>query len=145
MEVIVSEIKEIEKAVHTLLAFAEGRKVLLFSGEIGAGKTTFIQAFCQHFKVNEQVTSPTFSIINEYSFIDENKKPSDIYHMDLYRLKNEEEALNIGIEEYLYANKYCLIEWPKVIENLLPDNCVTISIEIIEEDKRKMLFNIIET
>ena len=138
MEIIIPSIEGLNKAVAELLAFVGERKVLLFSGEIGAGKTTFIQAFCRHFEVREKVTSPTFSLINEYSFLDNKGKESNIYHMDLYRLKQMEEALDIGIEEYLYSEKYCLIEWPEIIENILPEDSVSINIEEIEEGKRRM-------
>lgn len=140
MEIIISSIEELDEAVTKLLAFAGKRKVLLFSGEIGAGKTTFIQAFCRHFGVREKVTSPTFSLINEYSFLNENSVESNIYHMDLYRLKGVEEALDIGIEEYLYSEKYCLIEWPKIIENILPEDSVQVDIEEIEGGERRMRF-----
>ena len=140
MEIIISSIGELDKAVKELLAFAGKRKVLLFSGEIGAGKTTFIQAFCRYFAVREKVTSPTFSLINEYSFLNENSVESNIYHMDLYRLKGVEEALDIGIEEYLYSEKYCLIEWPEIIENILPEDSVQVDIEEIEGGERRMRF-----
>lgn len=139
MEVIISSIEELDEAVVALLTFAGEQKVLLFSGEIGAGKTTFIQAFCRHFDVREKVTSPTFSLINEYSFLGETGAESNIYHMDLYRLKQIEEALGIGIEEYLYSGKYCLIEWPEIIENILPEDSVSINIEEIEEGGRRRM------
>ncbi|MDF1863844.1 MAG: tRNA (adenosine(37)-N6)-threonylcarbamoyltransferase complex ATPase subunit type 1 TsaE [Saprospiraceae bacterium] len=140
MELIVKNINELEKVVQKLLGFAKGRKKMLFTGEIGAGKTTFIKEFCKHLKVNEHVTSPTFSLVNEYSFNGKSGEEELIHHIDLYRLKNAEEALDIGIEEYLYDDDYCLIEWPEIIENLLPEEVIRINFEITEESTRKILF-----
>ncbi len=141
METIIETIADLESLVEKLLAYANGRKKMLFYGEIGAGKTTFIQAFCRHFTVNESVTSPTYSLINEYSYLDEKtNKEAFIYHMDLYRLKEEREALDIGIEDYLYNSAYCLIEWPEVIEHLLPEEAVKIKVEILENSARKVIF-----
>lgn len=140
MEIIVKDISELKAVVEKLLDFAEGRKKMLFTGEIGAGKTTFIKVFCECFKVNEHVTSPTFSLINEYSFEGENGQEELIHHLDLYRLKNAQEAMDIGIEEYLYDDDYCLIEWPELIEDYLPDEVVRINFEITEDSNRKILF-----
>jgi len=141
MELIIKSLEELPAAVQALLQYAGNRKTLLFIGEIGAGKTTFIQQFCKHFQVQEYVTSPTYSIINEYSYKDaDTNQEKLLYHMDLYRLKNEQEALDIGIEEYLDDDNYCLIEWPELINALLPEDTVKIKIEIIEDSYRKILF-----
>lgn len=141
MKLKVKNISELDKVVEALLTFAKGQKKLLFIGEIGAGKTTLIQAFCRHFQVQDQVTSPTFSLVNEYYYLHpESKEPAFIYHLDLYRLKDLEEALNIGIEEYLDNDHYCLIEWPEIIEPILPDHVVRIKIEIKSDSNRKILF-----
>lgn len=99
-------------------------KIWLFQGEMGAGKTTLIKSICTHFDVEDEVNSPTYSLVNEYHTKDGRK----IYHFDLYRIEEEEEALDMGIEEYLYSGELCLIEWPEKIRNLLPDGCATISI-----------------
>ena len=141
MELIIQSIEELEKVVDDLLKFAGDRKTLLFYGEIGAGKTTLIQRFCKYFGVRESVTSPTFSLVNEYTFKD-NKDQSEqlIHHLDLYRLKNMEEAIDIGIEDYLYDNYYCLIEWPEIIEPLLPDDVVKIKIQLLDNSSRKIIF-----
>ena len=131
----------LEQAVEELLDFAGNRKTFAFSGEIGAGKTTFIQAFCRHFGVKETVTSPTFSLVNEYVYEDsEQDKEAVIFHLDLYRLEDMEEALNIGIEEILDAKAYKLIEWPELIDPLLPEDTVRIKMEIVENSRRKILF-----
>ncbi|KAA3633038.1 MAG: tRNA (adenosine(37)-N6)-threonylcarbamoyltransferase complex ATPase subunit type 1 TsaE [Bacteroidetes bacterium] len=140
MELVINEERELNQAVTELLSFAGGRKVMLFSGEIGAGKTTFIQAICRHFGVQEQVTSPTFALINEYTYMPPEGQEAYIYHMDLYRLKNIDEALNIGLEDYLYTGDYCFIEWPALIEDLLPEDVVRINITIEADSSRKLVF-----
>lgn len=136
MEIIINQLDELPKAAQQLLTYAQDRKIMTFVGEIGAGKTTFIQQICQQLGVGENVTSPTFSIVNEYT----NKQEYLIFHIDLYRLKSEEEAIHIGIEEYLDRADYCFIEWPQIIENVLPDEVVRISIETLEDSKRKIVF-----
>jgi len=136
MEIIINQLDELPKVAQQLLAYTQDRKIMTFVGEIGAGKTTFIQQICQQLGVEEAVTSPTFSIVNEYT----NSQENTIFHIDLYRLKSEEEALNIGIEEYLDRADYCFIEWPQIIENLLPEDVLRISIETMEDSKRKIVF-----
>lgn len=137
----ISTVQELDKVVKALLIFANGRKKMVFIGEIGAGKTTLIKAFCHHFKVEDPVTSPTFSLVNEYYYPQpETRQPGVIYHLDLYRLKNLEEAQDIGIEEYLDHDDYCLIEWPEIIAPLLPNDVVRIKIEIKADSSRKILF-----
>ena len=111
---------------------------MAFSGEIGAGKTTFIQVICRQLGVDEaEVVSPTFALINAYDVAGSSRQ---IYHMDLYRLESLDEALQIGIEDYLYGGDYCLIEWPELIEALLPDDTVRIKLEILGDSSRKILF-----
>lgn len=139
MELIIWDMADLTAAVPQLLAYAADKKVLLFTGEMGAGKTTFIQKICAHFQVREQVVSPTYSLINEYTYTDQNGKEQLLYHSDLYRLKTEEEAFQIGIEEYLYSGSYCLIEWPEIIENILPEHVVRINIALQADFSRKML------
>jgi len=91
-------------------------KVLLFHGEMGAGKTTLIKEICKELGSDDSISSPTFSIVNEYITLNNDT----IYHFDFYRINSEEEAYNIGIEDYFYTDAWCLIEWPSVIKNLLP-------------------------
>lgn len=140
MEFWINSPEEIDALIPHLLQQAEERRKWLFYGDIGAGKTTFVQAFCRYFSIQDAVTSPTFSLVNEYRFQKEQGETEVLYHLDLYRLKTIEEALDIGIEEYLYDDSYCLIEWPQLIENLLPEAIVRINIEIIEHSKRKLVF-----
>ncbi len=126
-------------AATALFSYAGEKKKFVFYGEIGAGKTTFIQALCAHLGVRESVTSPTFSLVNEY----EGTAPGaeKIFHLDLYRLKDIHEALDIGLEDILYGPAYCFIEWPELIEPLLEqEEIVRIQIEIVEDSTRKVLF-----
>lgn len=99
--------------------------VFAFFGRMGAGKTTFIKAVCQQLGVTDDVTSPTFAIVNEY--LDAQSRP--IYHFDFYRIKRLEEALGIGLEDYVYSGNVCLMEWPEMIGDLLPDDACLVSIE----------------
>jgi tRNA threonylcarbamoyladenosine biosynthesis protein TsaE len=109
-------------------------KTWLFYGNMGVGKTTLIKAIVKQLGCKDEVSSPTFSIINEYEL--QNGK---IFHFDLYRIKNLEEAYNFGIEDYLDSNHYIFIEWPEKIESILTDELDKISIEIVSEDNRKLL------
>lgn len=138
---IVHSVDELDRVVEALLEYAGDRKILLFYGEIGAGKTTLVQHFCKRFDVVQKVNSPTFSLVNEYAYKEKNdNKEHFIHHIDLYRLKNIDEAIDIGIEDYLFGNGYCLIEWPEIIEPLLPENVVKIKIQLIDNSSRKILF-----
>jgi tRNA threonylcarbamoyladenosine biosynthesis protein TsaE len=104
-------------------------------GEMGSGKTTFIHALCEVLQVKNVVTSPTFAIINEYS----SPGAGIVYHMDWYRLKNEEEAMHAGIEDALLSGNLCLIEWPDKASGLLPDNALNIYLETINENRRRLM------
>ncbi|MCB9339784.1 MAG: tRNA (adenosine(37)-N6)-threonylcarbamoyltransferase complex ATPase subunit type 1 TsaE [Lewinellaceae bacterium] len=136
MEIAVHQENELPKAVEALLAFAQNKKKFALTGDLGAGKTTFVQAFCRHFNVREKVTSPTYSLVNEYTFLEENGQEQLIHHLDLYRLETLEEAQEIGIEEYLYDEYYCLIEWPGLIAGLLPENVVHVKIAVQPDGRR---------
>jgi len=102
---------------------------------MGAGKTTFIKALCEQLGVQEPVTSPTFSIVNEYA-----GSTNKVYHFDFYRLKNQDEALDMGYEEYFYSGNYCLIEWPEKIPDLLPNHYIKVSIQLQEQQSRLFTF-----
>jgi len=108
----------------------EDGRIFAFFGDLGSGKTTFIKALCNELDVIDIVSSPTFSLINEYR----NEAGDTIYHMDFYRINSINEALDIGIEDYLTANHYCFIEWPEKIENLLPNQ--TTYVKITEDDQK---------
>ena len=107
--------------------------VVAFHGQMGAGKTTFVHALCDAKEVTSTVGSPTFSIINEYSY-----PGGSIYHIDLYRLKDEEEAIRAGVEDCLYSGNICLVEWPERIPQLLPENTVHNYLEVINEQTRRI-------
>lgn len=141
MELVIKSAAELDKAVEALLHFAEGRKKIALTGELGAGKTAFVKAFCQRLNVQENVSSPTFSLVNEYVFLDENGHEKRICHLDLYRLRNMEEALNIGVEDYLFDDEYCFIEWPEIIKDLLPEDIVFIQIEAQNDESRRFVFS----
>ncbi|MGB1216543.1 MAG: tRNA (adenosine(37)-N6)-threonylcarbamoyltransferase complex ATPase subunit type 1 TsaE [Saprospiraceae bacterium] len=129
-------LNEVERVATGLLnRFAEIR-VFTLTGELGAGKTTLVKAICGILGVEDLVSSPTFSIINEYK----TKEDDFVYHADLYRLKDEMEALGIGIEDYLDSGNYMFIEWAEVIEHLLPKEVVHIHIKNIDDKTRKILF-----
>jgi tRNA threonylcarbamoyladenosine biosynthesis protein TsaE len=126
---------ELNSVAEQLLDFANGEKFFVFEGEMAAGKTTFIKAFCAILGVDDVVSSPTFSIVNEYE-----SQAGVIYHFDFYRLKNLQEAYDIGYEEYFYSNEYCLVEWPTKVEELLPGKYIKVEIKITGNEQR--LFNL---
>jgi tRNA threonylcarbamoyladenosine biosynthesis protein TsaE len=136
----IGSVADLDEGVESLLAHTGDRRIMAFQGEIGAGKTTFIQAFCRRLGVQEPVTSPTFSLVNEYQYRSEDGGPvQSVFHMDLYRLEDTDEALDFGIEEYLDSGAYCLIEWPELVESLLPEDTVWINLRIVDDSTRKML------
>jgi tRNA threonylcarbamoyladenosine biosynthesis protein TsaE len=130
----VFSVEDLDPVAKKLLAESKNTAVWLFYGEMGAGKTTLIKAICKVLGVTSVMTSPTFSIVNEY---DGNEK---IYHFDFYRLKNEEEAYDIGIEEYLDSGHLCLIEWPERIPSLLPPSRFEIKLEIESPTQRRLYY-----
>lgn len=117
-----------------LLAYAEGIPVWLMEGDMGAGKTTFVSMFGKYASFLESVSSPTYSLVNEYR----DTKGNIYYHFDFYRIKSEREAFEIGTEEYFYSGNTCFVEWPSLIPNLIPENYIHIFISIDEEHHRKI-------
>lgn len=110
-----------------------GKKIFCFSGELGAGKTTFIHALCEVKKVADAVSSPTFSIINEYAY-----PGGTIYHIDLYRIKDEDEAIRAGVEDCLYSGDICLVEWPERARGIFPPGAVQVRMEPVNGSQRKI-------
>jgi tRNA threonylcarbamoyladenosine biosynthesis protein TsaE len=128
----------IENDLHQFWQYAHQYRVLAFSGEMGAGKTTFISALCRHLGVQDAVTSPTFALINEYHF-DANGKDQLIFHMDWYRIKSTEEAINAGMEDcILNEEAYLFIEWPEKAKELLPFPHLWIDIQTTAAEERAM-------
>ncbi|GAA0893260.1 tRNA (adenosine(37)-N6)-threonylcarbamoyltransferase complex ATPase subunit type 1 TsaE [Fulvivirga kasyanovii] len=125
-------LEQLKEVARRIISFGKDYNVWLFEGQMGAGKTTLIKAICEAFEVEDNVNSPTFSIVNEY----QNGKGEVFYHFDFYRIKDEEEAMDIGAEEYFYSGNYCFIEWPSKVEGLLPDRMLKIEITIIDPVKR---------
>ena len=139
VDFIIETINDLPLAAGKLLAFAGQERIFLFSGDMGAGKTTFIKSICSTLGVNETVTSPTYSLVNQYETID-----NTIYHFDFYRIKTEDEAYDIGFEEYLYSGNYCFIEWPEKIPSFWPEKYVKISLSIKDNDQRLLTAELID-
>lgn len=131
---IETRLDKIEDAANTFWQKVDG-KVFAFKGSMGAGKTTFITALCHAKGVKSPVSSPTFSLINEYSYT-ENGAEQTIFHIDLYRIKDEQEAVNAGIEDCLYSGNICFVEWPQKAPSILPENTVHIHIDVTGENTR---------
>lgn len=132
MEITFS-LDQIDTAANEILA-ANPEKVILFNGEMGAGKTTFIKALCRALGINDMTSSPTFSLVNEYV----SGSGDTVYHFDVYRLRHETEALDMGIEEYLYSGNFCFIEWAEKIPNLIPDRHSIVSLSVLPDGKRRL-------
>jgi tRNA threonylcarbamoyladenosine biosynthesis protein TsaE len=133
METIFS-LDELDTVVAKAWQQNKHKRIWLFDAAMGSGKTTFINAICELLQVEEVSSSPTFSIINEYK----SRLIGTIYHLDLYRLKNEEEAINAGVEDVLYSNNYCFVEWFQIAENIMPESVCNIQIELIKDGRRKL-------
>ncbi|MDB5020274.1 MAG: tRNA ((37)-N6)-threonylcarbamoyltransferase complex ATPase subunit type 1 TsaE [Pedobacter sp.] len=136
MEIEVNQLADLNQAALSLLEFANEEKIFLFEGEMGAGKTTFIKAICEAIGVADVVSSPTFSIVNEY----QGNHNQRIYHFDFYRIEDLREAYDIGYEEYFYSGDICLVEWPERIKELLPQEYVHVSITATTPDTRLITF-----
>jgi tRNA threonylcarbamoyladenosine biosynthesis protein TsaE len=126
--------ENIYRVAKELLQQLKQYNVWAFNAPMGSGKTTFIHALCDVMEVKDAVGSPTFSIINQY----QSAEGKTIYHLDLYRIKDEEEAIQAGVEDVLYSGDLCLVEWPDKAGSLFPDNTVYVSIEIIDANTRRI-------
>ena len=118
-------------AVAKMILEKYNSKIFLFYGEIGVGKTSFIKKFCKELRVSDIVSSPTFSIVNQYL----NVNDEIIYHFDFYRTEKKEEVFDIGYEEYLFSSSYCFIEWPEKLEDLLPTNYLKINMKLDDNNR----------
>ena len=132
MEITIPNLEHIADAAREFIDGIGDRRVFAFYGSMGAGKTTFIKGVCEALGVKDQVTSPTFAIVNEYALgswpLAVSQPPTAIYHFDFYRIKRLEEAYDMGCEEYFYSGSLCFIEWPELIEELLPEDAVRVTI-----------------
>ena len=128
--------QEEEVSAVDILKNAEPHRVFAFDGQMGAGKTTFIKKLCEEMGTVDVVNSPTFAIVNVYDV--EQPYKGEVYHFDCYRLKDIREAIDFGAEEYLYSGNYCFIEWPEMIDALLPDDTVWVRISVLENGDRRL-------
>ena len=136
MTIQINSVADLDDAAKTFLSITAGKKVFAFYGAMGAGKTTFIKALCNAIGVEDNVTSPTFAIINEYSTSDGAK----VFHFDFYRIQRIDEAVDIGCEEYFYSGSTCFIEWPEIIESLLPSDTLRVEIKVADDGSRALSF-----
>lgn len=132
-------LEDIKQAAQTIVNEAGDEKVWVFQGDMGAGKTTMVKALAEIFEISDQVSSPTFGIVNHY----ENNSSEVFYHFDFYRLEDPTEALDIGIEEYFYSGNYCWLEWAEKIGGLLPDSFLLIKIRNESENTRTINLQLI--
>lgn len=132
MKITINSLEELPALSKNILATHPDKKVFLLNGDMGAGKTTLIKELCRQLGVEDSISSPTFSIVNEYQATE-----SPVYHFDFYRIENISEAHDMGAEEYFFSGHYCFIEWPEMISNLLPssDKCVSIDIFVGEQTR----------
>jgi len=135
-KLVINSLTDIRKTARQFIDAMDGRTIFALYGKMGVGKTTFTKALCEELGVQDVINSPTFAIVNEY----EAGNGDPIYHFDFYRIKRLAEAYDIGFEEYLDSGYLCLIEWPELIEDLLPEDTVRVSIEEQEDGTRVISF-----
>ena len=136
MNFTINDISEIRQVAKKIIDNIGNKRIIAFYGEMGAGKTTLIKAICEELGVVDNISSPTFSIVNEYK----TQKGERIFHFDFYRIKSQTEAFDMGYEDYFYSNAYCFIEWPEKILELLPTEIVNVSIKIHDEKRILEIF-----
>lgn len=135
MKITINDIAQLPNAAHAFVNAMGSHKVFAFYGSMGAGKTTLIKAICEELGVTETVASPTFSIVNEYR----DAQGRSIYHFDFYRINKLEEVFDFGYEDYFYSGNVCFIEWPELIESILPEETVRVNIEADDQGRRTLL------
>ena len=133
-EINVNGLGDVADAAEAILEALDGRNVIAFFGAMGAGKTTLIKEICAKLGSEDVVTSPTFALVNRY----DSAEGRPIYHFDFYRIERPEEAFDMGYEEYFYSDGLCLVEWSEKIEELLPDDVMTVAIEVLSPTKRRI-------
>ncbi len=136
MDIKITSLEHIHEAARSFISAMGDNTVFAMYGKMGAGKTTFIKAVCECLGVEDVINSPTFAIVNEYR----SDKGELIYHFDFYRIKKLEEVYDMGYEDYFYSGALCFIEWPELIEELLPENAIKVTIEVNEDNSRTIHF-----
>lgn len=129
------ELSGIDNAAEKLITSFPGPRIFAFYGDMGSGKTTFIKAICKKLGVRQTVTSPTFALVNEYTC---NSSGKSFYHFDFYRVENLEEVMDLGYEDYFFSGNTCFIEWPEKVEGLLPEEAVTLKIDVQHDGRRRL-------
>ncbi|WP_308223581.1 tRNA (adenosine(37)-N6)-threonylcarbamoyltransferase complex ATPase subunit type 1 TsaE [uncultured Prevotella sp.] len=137
MEIKINSLADINEAAKQFIENMGDGKVFAFYGKMGAGKTTFIKAICEELGVDDVITSPTFAIVNEYQSA---TTGDSIYHFDFYRIKKLEEVYDMGYEDYFYSGSLCFLEWPELIDDLLPDDATKVTIEATDNGGRVVKF-----
>ena len=136
MEIKIENIDHIREAAREFIQHIGDHRVFAFYGKMGAGKTTFVKAICEELGVDDVITSPTFAIVNEYT----SGEGDSIFHFDFYRIKKIEEVYDMGYEDYFYSGSLCFIEWPELIEDILPDDATRVNIAEQEDGSRLVAF-----
>lgn len=132
MKIIVRHKSELKQAAKKLLEHYSNRKIFAMYGAMGAGKTTFIKTICEHLNTIDVASSPTFTLVNEYK----TEAGESIFHIDFYRIRKHDEVFDFGIEEYLTGDSYCFLEWPELVEDILPGDCVRVRISADDDGLR---------
>lgn len=136
MDIQIKSLDNIQEAAKTFLQNMGNARVFAFYGKMGVGKTTFIKALCEQLGVEDVITSPTFALVNEYT----SGKGEPIYHFDFYRIKKIEEVYDMGYEDYFYSGALCFLEWPELIDDLLPEDAVKVTIKANDDGTRTVDF-----
>ena len=132
-EIVIASLDELKDVAEAVIESLDGRNVVALFGAMGAGKTTLISAIMEHLGSTDNVTSPTFALVNQYS----TAANEPVYHFDFYRINRIEEAFDMGYEEYFYSGDLCRVEWPELVEQLLPDDAMVVRIEVLSPTERK--------
>ena len=132
-EIVIDSLDELKDVAEAVVESLEGRNVVALFGAMGAGKTTLISAIMEHLGSTDNVTSPTFALVNQYN----TAANEPVYHFDFYRINRIEEAFDMGYEEYFYSGDLCLVEWPELVEHLLPEDAMVVRIEVLSPTERK--------